>query len=175
MDDIEQLINFVVIEFQRIVFVESLPVTVAAFFSSFISYFLIKWLPFWGLSLIFTSVAFLAPLVYVNNKEFIDAHINHAGKVINDQASQVRDMAAQHTNQATETIKTYAGEYSNKAQQIINDARGKATNGSAGNHASVPSVKTTDFPSAPMTEPLTTADRPITTTTNTKLEPTPQF
>jgi hypothetical protein len=170
LDDIEQLINFVVIEFQRILFVESLPITVAAFLTSFISYFLIKWLPLWGLSLIFTSVAFLAPLVYVNNKEFIDAHINHAGRVINDQATQVRDIAAQHTNQATSTIKSYAGEYSNKAQQIINDARGKATNGSAGNHASVPVVKTADFPTAPKTEPLTTTDRPITTTTN--LEPT---
>jgi len=185
LDDIEQLINFVVIEFQRIVFVESLPVTVAAFFASFISYFLIKWLPLWGLSLIFTTVTFVSPLIYVNNKEFIDAHINHAGKVINDQASQVRDMAAQHTNQATETIKTYAGEYSNKAQQIINDARGKATNGSAGNPAqsgnarSAPAVKTTDFPTAPKSEPIVIgepikiSEGPITTTTN--LEPTPQY
>jgi len=163
LDDVEQLINFVVIEFQRIVFVENIWVTVAAFASSFISYFLIKWLPLWGLSLIATSITFLAPLVYVNNKELIDGHINHAGKVINDQAYQVRDLAAQHTNQATSTIRSYAGDYSNKAQQMINDARGKATNGSAGNHvqptaghsagSSDNHVYPVEFPSAPKTEP----------------------
>lgn len=94
-------------------------------------------------------MTFLAPLVYTQNQEFIDAHINHAGNVINAQATQVRDLAAQHTNQATDTLRSYAGEYTQKAQQMINEARGKATNGSAGNP-----VKTSDFPNAPKTEPL---------------------
>ena len=42
LDDVEQLINFFVIESQRIVFAENVYVTVAAFFASLISYFLIK-------------------------------------------------------------------------------------------------------------------------------------
>jgi hypothetical protein len=100
--------------------------------------------------LLATSVTFLAPLVYTQNKELIDGHIDHAGSLINAQASQVRDLAAQHTNQATETLRSYAGEYTQKAQQMINEARGKATNGSAGN-----TVKSADFPNAPKTEPLT--------------------
>jgi hypothetical protein len=101
------------------------------------------------LSLLGASVTFLAPLVYTQNKELIDGHIDHAGNVINSQANQVRDLAAQHTNQATETLRTYAGEYTQKAQQMINDARGKATNGSAGNNP----LQSTDFPNAPKTEP----------------------
>jgi len=156
LDDVEQLINFGVIEFQRILFAENIWVTVAAFVSSFVSYWLIKWLPLWGLTLLGTSVTFLAPLVYTQNKEFIDQHIDHAGNVINAQASQVRDLAAQHTNQATETIRSYAGEYTQKAQQMINDARGKATNGSAGN-----TVKNSDFPQAPKTEPAKTGAEPV--------------
>lgn len=42
LDDVEQLINFFVIESQRIVFAENIYVTIAAFFASLISYFLIK-------------------------------------------------------------------------------------------------------------------------------------
>jgi hypothetical protein len=42
LDDVEQLINFFVIESQRIVFAENVYVTIAAFFASLISYFLIK-------------------------------------------------------------------------------------------------------------------------------------
>jgi len=150
LEDVEQLTNFVVIEAQRIIFVENIWVTVGAFLSSFIGYWLIKWLPLWGLALISTCVTFLAPLVYVKNQAFIDEHINHAGNLINAQANQVRDLAAQHTSQATETFKSYAGEYSQKAQQMINDARGKATNGSAGNTP----LKADEFPKAPKTEPV---------------------
>jgi hypothetical protein len=143
-EDVAQLINFVIIEFQRIVFVENIWVTCGAFASSFISYYLIKWLPVWGLSLIATTISFLAPLVYLQNQEFIDAHINRAGEVINAQASQVRDLAAQHTNQAGETIRTYAGEYTQKAQEYIGQARGR-TNGVAAKP---------EFPTAPKTEPF---------------------
>jgi len=125
LDDLEQLINFVVIEFQRILFAENLWVTLGAFLSAFVSYWLIKWLPLWGLALMSTCTAFLAPLVYVTNQEFIDGQINQAGSAINEQTSQIRDMAAQHTSRATETVRTYAGEYTQKAQEMINGARGK--------------------------------------------------
>ena len=80
--------------------------------------------------------------------------------MINSQASQVRDLAAQHTSQATETIRSYAGDYTQKAQQMINDARGKTTTGSAGNSDQTTTgsagnpVKSTDFPNAPKTEPI---------------------
>ena len=71
-----------------------------AFTSSFISYWLIKWLPLWGLALIFNTFVFLGPLIYLKNQEFIDAHLNHAKELASAQATQVRDMAAQHTGRA---------------------------------------------------------------------------
>jgi Reticulon len=155
LDDVEQLINFVVIEFQRILFAENIWVTCSvrfpfwytadwkAFVASFVSYYLIKWLPLWGLSLIGTTLAFVGPLVYLQNKDMIDGHIDKAGNVINAQAAQVRDLAAQHTTRATETVKTYAGEYTKKAQDMVGNARGK-TNG----------VKSADLPTAPKSDPL---------------------
>jgi len=56
LDDVEQLINFFVIESQRIVFAENVFVTVSAFFASLVSYFLIKFVPLWGLTLIAASI-----------------------------------------------------------------------------------------------------------------------
>lgn len=150
LDDVEQLINFVVIEFQRIVFVENIWVTSAAFSASFLSYWLIKWLPLWGLTLLATSVTFLAPLVYLSNQEFIDEHLNHAGHLINAQASQVRDLAAQHTNNATESLRSYAGEYSQKAQELLNSTREKVNSST---------VNKSDFPTAPKAEPATANGR----------------
>jgi len=153
-EDLEQLINFGIIEFQRVVFVENIWVTAGAFISSFISYYLIKWLPLWGLSLIFTSVAFLGPLVYLQNKELIDAQLNHAGDLINAQASQVRDLAAQHTSQATEAIKGYTGDYTQKAQDYIGQVRGRA------NGSSTP-VGRSEFPAAPKNEPFPNAPKNV--------------
>jgi hypothetical protein len=95
--------------------------------------------------------------VYVQNKEVIDGYLNHAGNVINEQASQVRGLAAQHTSQATETLRSYAGEYSQKAQEMIGGAVGKV-NGIAPKTAtkpvSNPALKTAEFPSAPKHEPV---------------------
>src|SRR5215469_16929240 len=88
-----------------------------AFFVSFIGYWLVKWVPLWGLALIADSIVFLAPLVYVQNKELIDHHITIAGNTINDQANQMRELAAQHTGRATETMRQYTSEYSKKAQE----------------------------------------------------------
>ncbi|KAF2403785.1 cell lysis protein-like protein [Trichodelitschia bisporula] len=147
LDDAEQFINFFVIEFQRVVFVENVWVTSAAFCASFISYWLVKWVPLWGLSLIATSTAYLAPLIYLQNKEAIDAHLQNAGHVINQQATQVKDLAAQHTGRATESVRTYASEYSKVAQDYIGTARQKTG-----------TVKPTDFPSAPHADPVAPTD-----------------
>jgi len=125
LDDFEQLINFFVIEFQRIVFAENVYVTGAAFVTSFLCYWLIKWLPLWGLSLIFTCVLYLAPLIYVTNKEVIDQQLERAGVIINEQAAQVRDLASQQTSRAAETVKSYAEDYSHKAQELMGTARQK--------------------------------------------------
>jgi len=147
LDDLEQFINFFVIEFQRVVFAENLLATIAAFFSALISYFLIKFVPLWGLSVIATSVLYLGPLVYLQNQEFIDAQIQHAGNVVNQQAHQFRDLAAQHTGNAAKTFQNYAGEYTNMAQGKINQYRGRSTSPEV-------SIKKEDFPAAPKGEPV---------------------
>lgn len=149
LDDVEQFINFFVIESQRIVFAENVYATVAAFFASLISYFLIKFVPLWGLTLIATTVAYLGPLVYIKNKEVIDSYLKQASDMASQQATQIRDLTAQHTRNATKTFQTYAGEYTNKAQETINQYRGRSAS---------PEVKREEFPAAPKHEPAVSAD-----------------
>ncbi|KAF2493517.1 hypothetical protein BU16DRAFT_464850 [Lophium mytilinum] len=151
LDDAEQFINFFVVEAQRIVFAENVYVTVGAFLSAFVSYFLIKFVPLWGLSLITTSVAYLAPLVYIKNKEAIDGQLQQASHIANQQAKQIKDLAATHTGNAAKTFQNYAGEYSNKAQSTINQYRGRSTSPEV-------SVKKEDFPTAPRDTPIPTTE-----------------
>lgn len=162
MEDVEHLINFFVIEFQRVLFAENLARTIAAFLAAFISYWLIKFVPLWGLSLIGVSVIYLTPLIYINNKEIIDQQINNATKLINSQASQVKEIAGHHAGRATSTVKAYAGDYSAKAQNYIGSARGRSTSPEV-NTSSPPPTKSqpgdapnysaSDFPHAPKQEP----------------------
>lgn len=173
LDDVEQLINFFVIEFQRIIFAENVYATMTAFLATFLSYWLIKWLPLWGLALIGTSTLYFGPLIYLQNKSFIDSNLRDAGKTINKQAIQVRELATRSAGQASETIKHKAGDYSHKAQEMLDSAKStivsktsktraaavntasnsiKSTKGSTGRQSS--GVHTvTDLPSAPKVEP----------------------
>ncbi|KAF2458586.1 Reticulon-domain-containing protein [Lineolata rhizophorae] len=139
-EDLEQLINFVVIECQRVIFAENVYATVACFLAAFVSYWLIKWVPFWGLSLVFTTLLYMGPLVYMQNKELIDGHLNTAADTINAQTAQMRELAGQHAGRLSEQAKTYAGQYGQKAQEMIGQARGRQ-------------VKSEDFPKAPSAEP----------------------
>lgn len=76
-------------------------------------------MPFWGLSLIATSLLFLTPLIYKENKEVIDAQIENASRIVNQQTTQVRQIATQHASAAAATTKQYVDDYSLKAQEII--------------------------------------------------------
>ncbi|GME26198.1 Cell lysis protein [Neofusicoccum parvum] len=125
-DDLEQLINFFVIEFQRVVFVENLYVSGACFIASFISYWLIKWLPLWGLSLIATIVVYMGPLIYIQNKEIIDEQLRQTNQLLNEQTNQFKELAAQHSTRAQKQLKVYADEYSHKAQDFISQTKSKA-------------------------------------------------
>lgn len=158
LEDVEQLINFFVIEFQRILFAENITNTVVAFLAAFVSYWLIKIVPLWGLTLIGISNIFLGPLIYINNKEAIDAHVANAHEVVNNQANQVKDLAGHHTARYSETVKQYAGDYTAKAQGYIGSARGKSPelakqSGSTAGPGSAPGLSSQDFPHAPKQEP----------------------
>ncbi|KAH7135871.1 Reticulon-domain-containing protein, partial [Dendryphion nanum] len=152
LDDVEQFINFFVIESQRIVFAENVYATGAAFFASFISYFLIKFVPLWGLTLIATTIAYIAPLVYIKNKEAIDAHLNRASTLASQQANQIKDLAAQHTGNAAKTFQNYAGEYTQKAQSTINQYRGRSASPEVKKGPASPEIKKEAFPVAPQHE-----------------------
>ena len=166
LEDVEQLINFFVIEFQRVLFAEKPPHTIAAFVASFLSYWLIKFTPFWGLSLITVCCVYLGPLIYMSNQEIIDEWLQNASNVVNAQATQVRDLAGHHTSRATETVKSYAGDYTSKASSYIGSARGgsaspvsspkgaKASPGATAGPGSSPKYNTSDFPHAPKQEPI---------------------
>lgn len=143
LDDVEQLINFFVIESQRIVFAENVYVTIAAFFASLISYFLIKFVPMWGLALIATITAYIGPLVYIQNKEVIDAQLEKGRSLASQQATQIRELASKQAANASQTVQGLTQQYTTKAQETINQYRGRSPSAE---------VKKEDFPSAPKTD-----------------------
>ncbi|PGH36412.1 hypothetical protein GX50_00748 [[Emmonsia] crescens] len=123
LEDLEQLMDFFLIEFQRILFAENLTYTLAAFTAALTSYWLVRFLPLWGLSLILVSVAYLGPLVYVNNRELIDTQIDQIQQIVNSQATQVKEMAGQQTAHATHIVKQYVGDYRAKANEYMGSTR----------------------------------------------------
>lgn len=129
-----------------------------AFFATFITYFLIKWLPAWGLGLIGTVLVYLAPLIYIKNQEFIDAHLNTASDIMSKQTAQLRDVTNQYTGKATEQMRVYGQQASKQVQGLMGQAKGKA--GYA--PASMPDApKTAPMPDAPTQEPATSAPEPV--------------
>ncbi|KAH6632639.1 Reticulon-domain-containing protein [Chaetomium tenue] len=150
--DVHELINFFVIESQRVLFAENVYASVAAAFAAFISYYLVKIVPYWGLAVIATTVIFFTPLIYTTNQELIDTQLKHAGEVVNAQTAQLRTVAQKHTEQATQVTKQYMGDYTAKAQALIGGGRSQGAK---------PSVKATDFPEAPKDDIKPSVNEPI--------------
>ena len=124
---------------------------------AFLTYYLIKLLPFWGMALLGTCATFLGPLIYLENKELIDSHIEHAGNVIGQQTNQIKDLTAQHTSKGFESVKQYTGTYAAKAQEMVGSARQKIPSPTT----SKAPVKEADFPSAPKTDlPASSVEEP---------------
>ncbi|KAH7017542.1 Reticulon-domain-containing protein [Ilyonectria destructans] len=117
--DVHELINFFVIEAQRILFAENIAASCAAWVAAFISYFLVKLVPYWGLAVIGTTVVFFVPLVYTSNQELIDAQIQNASDLINSQTAQVKDVAQKQLDQVSALGKQYAGDYTDKVQALL--------------------------------------------------------
>jgi F0F1-type ATP synthase membrane subunit b/b' len=186
--DTEELINFFVIEFQRIVFAENVYATIAAFVSALLTYFLVKIMPKWGMFLLFTTVVYFAPLAYISNKEFIDEHLNNASTIVSEQANQVRDLAGQHASKAVEASRSALKDYSSQAQEMIGQGKKaavdkgivspetaeKVTPASA---TPEKAVSTSDFPSAPKDEPVleSTKVEPLKPEPSATHEPEPRL
>lgn len=146
--DVHELVNFFVIEAQRILFAENVYASAAAALGAFISYYLVKIVPYWGLALIATTVLFFAPLIYKSNQEFIDEHLRQATHVVSSQTAQLREATQKTTAQYTQVTKQYMGDYTAKAQEMI---RGRSASPEA--HSKPAPVKKeyddTDFPAPP--------------------------
>ena len=100
------------------------------------------------MSLIATSVIFLGPLIYIENKELIDGQLEHAGNIIGQQTTQIKDLTAQHTSKGLESVKQYTGTAAAKAQDLVGTARQRIPSPTTGKTP----VKENDFPSAPKTD-----------------------
>lgn len=154
--DVHELINFFVIEAQRILFAENITASAAAFVSAFVSYYLVKIVPYWGLAVIGTTVAFIVPLAYTSNQELIDNQIRHASELMGAQTAQLRDAASKHTSDITSMTKQYMGDYSAKAQSMLRGrsaspeaARAHGQQDGAADMKHIPEIKEEDFPPAP--------------------------
>jgi hypothetical protein len=62
-------------------------------------------------------------LIYVTNREFIDAHLNNAAKIANKQTEQLREVAAKNTNKAMEATSSVTSQYVGLAQEYIGGAK----------------------------------------------------
>jgi len=153
--DVHELINFFVIEAQRILFAENLAASAAVAFGAFLSYYLVKIVPYWGLAVIAATVIFFTPLIYTSNQELIDSQLKHASDVVNAQTAQLRTVAQKHTEQATQITKQYMGDYTAKAQSLIKGA--KAPEIKSSDFPAAPEVHSADFPAAPKEDLYTTA------------------
>ena len=97
----------------------------------------------WGLALIGTIVTFLGPLVYIQNKEVIDAQLEKGRSLASQQAAQIRDVASKQAANASQTVQGLTQQYTTKAQETINQYRGRSPSAE---------VKKEDFPAAPKTD-----------------------
>lgn len=171
--DVHELANFLVIESQRILFAENIGASATVgfpritrdlslrfnlqdtadkhcyqvAFSAFLSYWLVKIVPYWGLALLATTLLFTVPLIYTSNQELIDHHLKNAQDIVTAQTEQLRQVAGTHTAKATEVTKQYMGDYTSKAQQLLRGRQASATPATPSAPAST--VKDSDFPAAP--------------------------
>jgi len=115
-------------------------------------------------------VLYFAPLVYLQNKELIDNQLNHTAEVLKQQSTQLRDASAQSLSRASETARSYAGDYGSQVQNLIGTAKAKttqtynqATGQATGSNKTVTETKPVahnDFPAAPKEEPIGSAQVP---------------
>ncbi|KAL7276535.1 hypothetical protein RUND412_000458 [Rhizina undulata] len=145
--ELHDLLNFFVFEFQRVVFVENIYTTVSAFLVSFFGYFLIKYIPLWSLLLLTTISAFTAPLIYLQNKQFIDAQIHHASEFANEQLINGRHLTEKYAGDAIAVVRATAVELAQKV-------RGNDFGTRPSSHE-FPTAPTHEFPTASTQEPPT--------------------
>ena len=113
--ELSNIINFVVLEFQRLFFAEQPAHTAAAFIISFIAYKLARYIPLWGLGLMGTIMAFSIPPLYLRNQGIIDQHILQAQNMAAEKAALAREMAGEKVGVMSDKAKSVTSEWGKKA------------------------------------------------------------
>ena len=113
--ELANVANFLVLEFQRLLFAEKTHHTALAFVISFLSYKLVRFIPLWGLALMGTIMAFTIPPLYLRNQELIDRHIHTAQSLAAEKAAHARNMAGQQVGAVSERAKVVTSEWGKKA------------------------------------------------------------
>src|SRR5277367_1167388 len=113
--EMANIANFLVLEFQRLLFAEKAHHTGLAFFISFLAYKLVRYIPLWGLTLMGTIMAFTIPPLYLLNQEIIDHHIHSAQSLAAEKAAYARNVAGQQVGVVGERAKIVTSEWGRKA------------------------------------------------------------
>jgi len=113
--EIANVSNFVVLEFQRLLFAEKTSHTAIAFVTSYLAYKLVRYIPLWGLTLIGTVLAFSLPQLYLQNQEVIDRHISQAQDMAAEKVTIARDMAGEKVGVVSERVQVVTSEWGKKA------------------------------------------------------------
>jgi hypothetical protein len=145
-EELHDFLNFVVVEFQRVVFVENVFTTVVSFVFSFFGYFLIKYLPLWSLAFITTIMVFTGPYIYINNQDAIDAQIAHYSDFANHKLIEARGLGEQYAGEAVIRARETAFQLSDKVQNYT--ARKPTAT------VEKTELNANSFPTVPATEPL---------------------
>lgn len=120
--------------------------------AAFVSYFLVRLVPYWGLAVIGTTVAFFVPLIYISNQELIDRHLDNISEAIGAQTAQVRSILQKQADQLAATGKQYAGDYTGKVQEML---RGRGASPPASGPVSTPAPTPAQTPVTVVTkEPI---------------------
>jgi Reticulon len=113
--ELANVANFLVLEFQRLLFAEKTSHTAVAFLVSYIAYKLVRYIPLWCLALMGTIIVFAAPPLYLLNQEVIDKHILQAQSIAAEKAAYARHMAEAQVGAVSERAKTVTSEWGRKA------------------------------------------------------------
>jgi hypothetical protein len=113
--ELANVLNFIVLEFQRLLYAEKTSHTAAACVISFIAYILVRYIPLWSLALMGTVFAFAAPPLYLRNQEIIDKHILQAQNLAAEKAAYARNVAGAQVDAVSERAKVVTSEWGKKA------------------------------------------------------------
>lgn len=116
----------------------------------------IAWLFLSLIKLIFfalaTITAFTAPLIYLQNQEFIDEKIRQGNELVNEQLNTGRELTVKYAGEAAARARSTAVDLSQKAQGYAQNVRGSSPAAT-----SKPSTTSTadkkEFPSVPVHDP----------------------